>query len=293
MLKIACIPAYNEEAVITDVIKRALKYVDKVVVCDDGSSDKTYTRSKDAGAIVIKHEEKLGKGAAMKSLFKYAKDSEADVVVTIDGDGQFMPEEIPKLVLPILENKSDIVIGYRFDDKEEMPTYRKIGNKVLDKMTNVASNLPFKDTQSGFRAYSKKAINLIDFKTDGFGADSEILVDASHKGLKIIEEKVTVLYNTGNKTSTKNPISHSVEVVSSLIELIAIRYPLRYLGIPGLILMIIGVVFAITTISIFNETRYFSIPSTLISIGTTLVGLMFLLMSVVLFSISRILRRIP
>jgi glycosyltransferase involved in cell wall biosynthesis len=293
MLKLACIPAYNEERVIADVIKRTLTHVDKIVVCDDGSTDNTARKAKEAGAYVIRHEKNLGKGASMKSLFEYAKELSADIIITIDGDGQFMPEEIPKLILPVLENKSDIVIGYRFGNDTEMPSYRKIGNKVLDKMANIASDLPFRDTQSGFRAYSKKAIELIDFKTDGFGADAEILVDASHKGLKIIEEKVTVIYETGGKTSTKNPVSHSVEVVSSLIELIAIRHPLRYLGIPGLVLMAIGVFFATTTISIFNETRYFSIPSTLVSLGTILVGLMFLLMSVVLFSIGRILRRTP
>jgi glycosyltransferase involved in cell wall biosynthesis len=291
MLKVACIPTFNEEDVISDVIKRTRKYVDMVVVCDDGSTDNTLIKAKEAGADVIRHEKNLGKGAAMKSLFQYAKKSNADVVITIDGDGQFMPEEIPKLLLPILENKSDVVIGYRFDDKSEMPSYRKIGNKVLDKITNIASDLPFRDTQSGFRAYSKKAIEEIDFTSTGFGADAEILVNASQKGLKISEEKVTVLYNIGGKTSTKNPVSHSFEVISSLIELIAIRHPLRYLGIPGLILMVIGIVFAITVISIFNETRYFSIPSTLVSIGTLLIGVMLLLMSVVLFSISRILRK--
>ena len=292
MLKIACIPAYNEGKGITNVIKKTLKYVDKVVVCDDGSTDDTFQKSKNAGAIVIKHEKNLGKGAAMKSLFNRAKELNADIVVTIDGDGQFLPEEIPKLLTPIIDGRADLVIGNRFDNNSEMPSYRKLGNKVLDKMASMASQLPFRDTQSGFRAYSKKAIEIISIKTDGFGVDSEILVDASTKGLKITEEKVTVLYDTGLKTSTKNPISHSFEVVSSLIEIIAIRHPLRYLGIPGMILMIIGIAFGVITLATFNQTRYFSIPLTLGSLGTLLVGLVLLLMSVVLFSIGKILRRV-
>ena len=292
MLKIACIPAYNEGKGITNVIKKTLKHVDKVVVCDDGSTDDTFQKSKNAGAIAIKHEKNLGKGAAMKSLFNRAKELKADIVVTIDGDGQFLPEEIPKLLTPIIDGRADLVIGNRFDNNSEMPSYRKLGNKVLDKMASMASQLPFKDTQSGFRAYSKKAIEIISIKTDGFGVDSEILVDASTKGLKITEEKVTVLYDTGLKTSTKNPVSHSVEVVSSLIEIIAIRHPLRYLGIPGMILMIIGIAFGVITLATFNQTRYFSIPLTLGSLGTLLVGLVLLLMSVVLFSIGKILRRV-
>ena len=292
MLKIACIPAYNEEKPIGDVIKKSLNYVDKVIVCDDGSRDLTSSKAKEANAIVIKHEKNLGKGAALKSLFKYALNVNADVVVTIDGDGQFLPEEINKIIKPIIENDYDIVIGNRFDDHKEMPSYRKVGNKMLDKITKMAADLPFTDTQSGFRAYSKKAIESISFTIDGFGVDSEILIDASKKGLKITEEKVTVLYNTGEKTSSKDPISHSVGVIASLLELIAINHPLRYLGIPGLILLIIGIVFSVLVISMFNEDRYFSVPSTLVALGSLVIGLILLLMSVVLYSIAKTSRKI-
>ncbi len=287
MLKIACIPAFNEENFIKQIIEKVSKYVDNVVVCDDGSVDDTSKKAKEAGAHVITHKKNLGKGAALQSLFQYAKDSEADVMITIDGDGQFLPEEIPKLLVPILENKFDIVIGYRFDTETDMPSYRKIGNKFFDKMTKLASDLPFRDTQSGFRSYSKKAINSINFSTNGFGADSEILIDAAKKGMKITEEKITVIYDTGGKTSTKNPISHSGDVFGSLIEHIAVRHPLKFVGIPGMILLIIGIVFSIIVISIFNDIRYFSIPSTLVALGSLLIGLMLLLMSVVLFAIQR------
>jgi len=172
-----------------------------------------------------------------------------------------------------------------------MPGYRKFGNKVLDKVSNLASELPLRDTQSGFRAYSKNAIKSIKFSTDGFGADSEILVDAAQKGLKISEEKVTVIYNTGSKTSTKNPLSHSVDVIYSLIELVAIKQPLTYLGIPGVVLLFFGVIYSVVVIAIFNDTRYFSIPSTLLALGALVTGLLLLLMSAVLFSISRATRK--
>lgn len=291
MLKLACIPAYNEENTISDVIKRSLNYVDKVIVCDDGSSDQTVKRAKEAGATVIQHEKNLGKGVALRSLLNYGKQLNSDVLVTIDGDGQFLPEEMNKLIAPVLHEGIDIVIGYRFDSSTEMPSYRKAGNKMLDKITNLASDLPFRDTQSGYRAYSKKAVEMINFLTDGFGADSEILIDASRKGLKISEEKVTVLYNTGTKTSTKNPLSHTTDVIGSLIELVALRHPLKYLGIPGLILTLIGIAFGISTISYFNQTRVFSIPSTLIAVGFTIIGIIMVLMSVVLFSIVRTSKR--
>ena len=288
---IACIPVFNEEREIEKVIKETSKFVDQVIVCDDGSTDNTALIAKNAGAHVITHDKNLGKGEAMKTLFKNIKNTDAEVIVTIDGDGQFLPEEIPNLTSPILDGSADIVIGYRFEDKDEMPTYRKIGNKFLDKITNLASELPFRDTQGGFRAYSRKAIDSISFNTSGFGVDSEILIDASKKGLKISEKKVTVIYNTGGKTSTKGPVSHTSEVLGSLIELIALRHPLRYLGIPGMILMTIGIIFGVFVIITFNDIRYFSIPFTLVSIASVIIGLILLLMSVVLFSIGTMSRR--
>jgi glycosyltransferase involved in cell wall biosynthesis len=287
LLTIACIPAYNVEKSIIDVVKRSLNFVDKVIVCDDGSLDLTSKNAQSAGAILIKHEKNLGKGAALKSLFNYAREYHADIVITIDGDGQFLPEEIEKLIKPIQTDQFDVVIGNRFLDKHEMPFYRKAGNKMLDRFTKLAANLPFEDTQSGFRAYSKNAIEKITFSSNGFGVDSEIIIDAVNKGLKITEEYVTVLYNTGEKTSTKNPLSHSMGVIASIIELIAINHPLRYLGIPGFILLILGIVYSVVVLTIFNDTRYFSIPSTLLALGSLVLGLMLLLMSVVLYSISQ------
>jgi glycosyltransferase involved in cell wall biosynthesis len=286
MLKLVCIPAFNEEKPIVDVIKKSLNYVDQVIVCDDGSSDLTAEKAKIAGAIVIKHEKNMGKGHAMKTLFNYAKDIDADVIVTIDGDGQFLPEQIKLLLKPILENSFDVVIGNRYSDDKEMPSYRKIGNQVLDRITKLAADLPFSDTQSGFRSYSKKAIHSIDFSTSGFGVDSEILISAVDKGLTITETDVTVLYDTGLKTSTKDPVSHSMSVIGSLLESIAIHHPLKYLGIPGIFLLIIGLVFTTYSISTFNETGNFSLPPIIVAMSSLIIGLILLLISVILFSIS-------
>ena len=165
---IACIPAFNESGKIRKVVLEITQFVDKVIVCDDGSNDNTKDEAESAGAYVITHNKNFGKGAAMRSLFEFAKTTNADVIVTIDADGQFIPDEIPKIIKPIITEQADVVIGYRFDDKTEMPKYRKLGNKALDKITNLASDIQFKDTQSGFRAYSKNAIEKIEFSTDGF-----------------------------------------------------------------------------------------------------------------------------
>ena len=284
---LACIPAFNEGKIIDKVIKNCLKFADSVVVCDDGSTDNTYEIADSAGAEVIRHEKNIGKGESLRSLFKFARHSNHDIIVTIDGDGQFLPEEIPKLVKDIQKGQSDLVIGYRFDDTTEMPDYRRFGNKLLDKMTNMVEEISVRDTQSGFRAYSKKVVDTIDFKMKGFGADAEILIDATKKGFRLSEEKITVIYDTGAKTSTKNPISHTGEVISSLLEITAIRSPLKFIGIPGIVLIIAGLYFTIDVAVTFTEIGYFSIPFTLI--GATCLGLgsILFLMSILLFSVSK------
>ena len=284
---LACIPAYNEEGVIGNLIKKITPLVDSVVVCDDGSADRTSEESKNAGAFVITHSQNQGKGAALQSLFNFARHSNADVIVTIDGDGQFLPEEIPKLTKDIENGKSDIVIGYRFETEKDMPKYRKVGNKILDELSKKASNLNLRDTQSGFRAYSKKAINIINFKKNGFVADSEILIDASTKDLIISEQHVTVLYDTGTRTSTQNPVLHGGSVLISLLEMVLMKRPLSYLGIPGSIMSIFGIITSSFTLISFNETGYFSIPITLLSVVLFTVGIMLILVSGILFSFNR------
>jgi glycosyltransferase involved in cell wall biosynthesis len=287
MTLLLCIPAFNEEHVIGNVIKESLKFVDYVVVYDDGSTDRTSEVAENTGAYVIKNSQNKGKGFALQALFKYAKHHNCETIITMDGDGQFKPNDIPKICNPILNNNQDVVVGYRFDNNDEMPKYREIGNKMLDRISNLASKLPVRDTQSGFRAYSKKAINSITFSNEGFGADTEILIDAFEKGLKITEEKITVLYNTGYSTSSKNPISHTTGVVASIIESILIKHPLKCLGIPGLLLILSGIITSIYVLNIFNETRYLSIGFSVLGLGLLIFGLLFILVSGLLYSFNK------
>ena len=209
---VAIIPAYNEEKALADVIGKTLENVDEVIVVDDGSSDKTSEVAIEAGARVIKHSVNLGKGEALKSGFKAIGDD--SIIITIDGDGQHNPSEIPDLVRPIVEDGADLVNGSRYMNgpEENTPAYRRVGQKVLDIATNISAGTKVTDSQSGFRAFSPQSKNVFRFKDTGFGIESEMLVDAAEAGLKIVEVPITVRYDLDG--STKDPITHGVGVFS-------------------------------------------------------------------------------
>ena len=213
---VAIIPAYNEEKALADVIAKTFKYVDKVIVVNDGSVDKTAEVALNAGAEVISHSTNLGKGEALKSGFKAINDD--SIIITIDGDGQHNPDEIPDLIKPIVEGSADLVNGSRYMNgpEENTPAYRRVGQRVLDIATNISAGIKVTDSQSGFRAFSNKSRDCFRFKDTGFGIESEMLVDAAEAGLKIVEVPITVRYDVDG--STKDPITHGVGVLYKITK---------------------------------------------------------------------------
>jgi len=195
-LKIFCvIPAFNEEKYIYDVAKMAKEFVDTVIVVDDGSTDETFSKAMDSGAIVLKHEKNLGKGAALRTGFKYALEHGADIVVTLDGDMQHNPFEIPKFLEKIREEGVDIVVGSRFLEKvKNMPIQRRLSNFITTKILNKIFKVPMTDSQSGFRAFKTKVLEEVTFKDDRYGAETEILIEAKRKGFNIVEVPISVRY---------------------------------------------------------------------------------------------------
>ena len=213
---VAIIPAYNEEKALADVIEPTLRYVDKVIIVDDGSVDNTAEVALKAGAELISHDTNLGKGEALKSGFKAVDDD--SLIVAIDGDGQHNPNEIPYLIEPIIEDGADLVNGSRYMNgpEENTPAYRRVGQKVLDIATNISAGIKVTDSQSGFRAFSPKTKNVFRFNDTGFGIESEMLVDAADAGLKIVEVPITVRYDLDG--STKDPITHGVGVLLKITK---------------------------------------------------------------------------
>lgn len=224
------IPAYNEEIGIGSIVLSASKVADEVVVVDDGSSDRTAEIASKAGATVIRHGFNRGKGSGIKTLFDYAKRENVDILVVMDGDGQHRTADIPKVVRPIEEDSADIVIGSRYIDNfdgGETPVYRRFGQEFLNTLVNFFSDTPLTDSQSGFRALSRSAVEMLDLETDSFCIESEMILKAIENDLEIEERPIEPRYE-GTGSSTWNPIQHGLTICMYLLE------EMRYRNGPGL-----------------------------------------------------------
>jgi len=288
-LVVAGIPAFNEERTIAKLVLEAQKYVDVVVVCDDGSTDYTAEIAKRMGAEVTRHERNLGYGAATKSLFTMARELNADVLVTFDGDGQHDPNAISHLIKPVLENNADIVLGSRFlnSKKNGVPHYRSWGIKMITKLTGAASNHRLHDAQCGFRVYGRKAISELRLVENGMGASVEVLMNAQKNGLTVVEVPVEVKYKELERSSTQNVWGHGASVLMSIIRLVVEEKPLILLGLPGIIFLFAGTAFGVWMLKIFAEEQQIMTNIALASMAFILIGMFTLFTAITLYAISR------
>lgn len=221
---IAAIPAYNEERHIEEIVTKTLQYVDEVIVVDDGSTDRTGERAERAGAIVIKHDINMGKGVGINTAFKTAREINPVAMVLLDADGQHNPEEIPRLLDPVLNKRADMVVGSRFLANNHIPKYRMLGQTVLNITTNLGSGIKLTDTQSGFRAFSRKAIERMALKQTGFAAESEMQFIAGRYGLKVTEVPIKTNYDEKVKRS---PVVHGFGVLFRVLGMMG-EYGFNY-----------------------------------------------------------------
>ena len=288
---VACIPAYKEERNIGPVVLLTRKYVDRVVVCDDGSGDLTGDIAEALGAVVVKHERNLGYGAAIGSLFREARRLGADIAVTLDGDGQHDPGQIPRLVEPLLKGVADLVIGSRFlrgEDAARVPGYRKVGLKLITGLASNSSYSNLTDAQSGFRAYGHKALEALAVTEQGMGVSTEILLKAEEIGLRAVEVPTTINY--GDDSSTHNPLIHGIDVVLSTVKHLSIRRPLMFYGVPGLFSLAAALFFWVWTLQIFRVSRTINTNITLIALSATMIGLMLMTTGIILWVLISVVR---
>ena len=185
---------------------------------DDGSHDGTAERARAAGANVVNHDGNLGYGEAIGSCFALAKANGADVLVTLDGDGQHNPDELPQILAPILGGEADVVNGSRFlGGKTNMPRYRRFGIDVITLLDNIGSNVKVSDAQSGFRAYNRKAFQNFALSERGMSVSIEILEEAKKRGTIVKEVSISCRYVP--TTLSVKAIRHGLGVAFSVFRI--------------------------------------------------------------------------
>ena len=280
---IAIIPAYNEERFIGSVVLKAKKYVDTVMVIDDGSKDLTAEIAHAAGAIVVRHETNRGKGAALNSGFEKARELRAQAVVVLDGDGQHRAEDIPRMIQPVLDEKADMVVGSRFlGVTSDAPLYRKVGQKIMTLLTNATSGVKSTDSWSGFRAFSQKAIEAIKFREGGWGADPEFQFQAREHNLRVSEIPISAVYEEKAK---RNPLTHGLKTVNAVIRLIGQHRPLLFLGVTGLIVLLAGLGCGAWVVESYRRYRVLAVGIALISVLLSVIGTFTFFTGIILHSV--------
>jgi len=284
----AILPAYNEEVSIGSMVLRTKQYADRVIVIDDGSTDRTAEVAELAGAEVFRHPENMGKGAALKSGFEIAVQNETSIIVTMDSDGQHDPADIPKLTAPILAGEADMVNGSRYvgGNEKNTPAYRRVGQTVLDKVTNFNCGLKITDTQSGFRVFACSAISSFKFRNNGFGIESEMLTDAANAGLRIKEVEIGVRYDVD--CSTEHPLSHGVRVLVKVLHDVELNRPLYYFTVPGMVMGGIGTFMGLIFLRQFYLGGSLMFGPTLLMIMLTIVGTFMSFTGIILHTMSRL-----
>ncbi len=283
---IAVIPCYNEDRFIGSVVLKAREFVDQVIVVDDGSTDETARIAEAAGALVIRHEVNKNKGMAMNSAFQWAKEKGVQVMVMFDGDGQHDPVHIPAVLKPVLEGKADVALGTRFlDTRSDIPKYRIIGQRILTLITNIGSGVKVTDTQSGFRAFSRKSIEMLSFKQKGVGdVECEMQFLIKENDLKVAEVSIIANYDEKAKRS---PIAQGMRNISAVLSMISERRPLFFFGVPGLILVVTGLIIGARVLYILSTGEGLAVGSTLVTVLLLIIGVFSIFTGIMLNVLKR------
>jgi hypothetical protein len=284
---VVVIPAYNEERFIGSVLLKLRAYPLTIIVVDDGSSDGTALIARAAGAEVIRHACNQGKGAALNTGLRAARLLEPDVLVLIDADGQHLPEQLPRLVRPILSGQADLVVGSRYLlPPVGVPRLRVWGHHFFNWLTRWASGVPVSDSQSGYRALSRRACCEDLFHSSGFSVESEMQFLAGEHGLKVMEVPITACY----VEKPKRPVwQQGLGVLNGVLKLTGQYRPLFYFGVPGAMMVLAGIGAGFWVVQRFLELRQIAIGTALVSLLACMFGLVMLSTGFTLHSVRGLL----
>jgi glycosyltransferase involved in cell wall biosynthesis len=287
MKLVVMIPAYNEEKSIAGVIREIPLQCEgvnsvEILLIDDGSTDSTVEQATKAGiSKVIFHKEKQGYGRTFRDGLDAAIEMGADITVNIDADGQYNAGEISKLISPIVQNKADMVLGWRdIKNLDFMPTGKKFGNRVATRVTRWLSGLPIVDAQTGFRAYSREAVMRLNL-SGGYTHTQESIIQASYKNIKIEQIPAEFRPRDGKSRLVAGLLSYATKAGATIIGVYR-DYKISKLALlAGSLLLIIGLVLAILIAVLLSSSEVITsyIYSAILALGLIILGIQLILFS--------------
>ncbi len=283
---LVAIPAYNEDRYIGSLVLKLKSQGRAVLVIDDGSTDATADVAEAAGATVIRHPRNMGKMAAVETAFDQARRLQADALVLLDGDSQHDPAEIDVLVEPIFNGAADMVVGSRFAGvRSAIPRWRVVGQHALTIATNIGSGLHLSDTESGYRAFSRRAVDEMRFNAHGFALEPSTQFQAKARGWKVVEVPISVSYDIPLK---RNPVWHGIGQLDAILRLIGEHRPLLFFGLPGLLVLLAGLLLGFQVVRIYDATEQLAVGYALITVLLVIVGVLAVFVGIMLHAIREI-----
>lgn len=272
------IPTLNEGKTIAGLVKefKSLGYPD-ILVIDGHSTDDTVSKAQNAGARVVVQTGK-GKGQAITQAFRLLS---SKYVVMVDGDGTYLPQEINKLIEPIITGEADHVIGNRFANYQEgaFTSLNLFGNRILNKIFGLAYSVWLNDILSGYRAFNYNAYKQIELKKTGFEVETEITVECVKKDMKIVEVPITYLTRVSGAATKLRPVRDGFRIASTIYILTRTHNPLFYFNLIGGFLILSGVIVGVYVVNEWMQ-NITHVPLTILATLFILTGIMMFIFAI-------------